>query len=39
MTKIAERLGGNMTQLALAWAAKNENVSTVSLSKSGVPPT
>jgi aryl-alcohol dehydrogenase-like predicted oxidoreductase len=31
LTKIAERLGGNMTQLALAWAAKNENVSTVIL--------
>jgi voltage-dependent potassium channel beta subunit len=31
LTKIAERLGGNMTQLALAWAAKNPNVSTVIL--------
>ena len=31
MTKIAERLDGNMTQLALAWAAKNPNVSTVIL--------
>ena len=31
MTKIAERLGGNMTQLALAWAVKNPNVSTVIL--------
>jgi aryl-alcohol dehydrogenase-like predicted oxidoreductase len=31
MTAIAERLGGNMTQLALAWAAKNPNVSTVIL--------
>ena len=31
LTKIAERLGGNMTQLALAWCAKNENVSTVIL--------
>jgi aryl-alcohol dehydrogenase-like predicted oxidoreductase len=31
LTSIAERLGGNMTQLALAWAAKNENVSTVIL--------
>ena len=31
MTQIAERLGGNMTQLALAWAAKNPNVSTVIL--------
>ena len=31
LTKIAERLDGNMTQLALAWAAKNPNVSTVIL--------
>ena len=31
LTAIAERLGGNMTQLALAWAAKNEHVSTVIL--------
>jgi len=31
LTKIAERLGGNVSQLALAWAAKNENVSTVIL--------
>lgn len=31
LTKIAERLGGNTTQLALAWAAKNPNVSTVIL--------
>jgi voltage-dependent potassium channel beta subunit len=31
LTKIAERLGGNAGQLALAWAAKNENVSTVIL--------
>lgn len=31
LTKIAERLGGNASQLALAWAAKNENVSTVIL--------
>jgi len=31
MTAVAERLGGTMTQLALAWAAKNENVSTVIL--------
>jgi len=31
MTAIAERLGGNMTQLALAWCVKNENVSTVIL--------
>jgi voltage-dependent potassium channel beta subunit len=31
LTQIAEKLGGNMAQLALAWAAKNENVSTVIL--------
>lgn len=31
LTTIAEKLGGNTTQLALAWAAKNENVSTVIL--------
>jgi len=31
LTAIAEKLGGNTTQLALAWAAKNENVSTVIL--------
>jgi len=31
MTKIAERLGGNTTQLALAWCVKNKNVSTVIL--------
>lgn len=31
LTKIAEKLGGNATQLALAWTAKNENVSTVIL--------
>jgi aryl-alcohol dehydrogenase-like predicted oxidoreductase len=31
MTKIAEKLGGTTTQLALAWAAKNPNVSTVIL--------
>jgi aryl-alcohol dehydrogenase-like predicted oxidoreductase len=31
LTKIAERLGGTTTQLALAWAAKNPNVSTVIL--------
>ena len=31
LTSIAEKLGGNVTQLALAWAAKNENVSTVIL--------
>jgi voltage-dependent potassium channel beta subunit len=31
LTAVAERLGGNTAQLALAWAAKNENVSTVIL--------
>jgi aryl-alcohol dehydrogenase-like predicted oxidoreductase len=31
LTKIAEKLGGNASQLALAWAAKNPNVSTVIL--------
>jgi len=31
LTTIAEKLGGNASQLALAWAAKNENVSTVIL--------
>ena len=31
MTQIAEKLGGNMTQLALAWCAKNQNVSTIIL--------
>ena len=31
LTTIAEKLGGNATQLALAWAAKNEIVSTVIL--------
>lgn len=31
LTTIAEKLGGNTAQLALAWAAKNENVSTVIL--------
>ncbi|KAF1912447.1 voltage-gated potassium channel subunit beta-1 channel-like protein subunit beta-1 [Ampelomyces quisqualis] len=31
LTKIAERLGGTMTQLALAWCAANKNVSTVIL--------
>ncbi|KKY29672.1 putative voltage-gated potassium channel beta-2 subunit [Diaporthe ampelina] len=31
LTKIAEKLGGNTTQLALAWAASNPNVSTVIL--------
>ena len=31
LTTIAEKLGGNTSQLALAWAAKNENVSTIIL--------
>lgn len=31
LTTIAEKLGGNTAQLALAWAAKNDNVSTVIL--------
>jgi aryl-alcohol dehydrogenase-like predicted oxidoreductase len=31
LTKVAERLGGSVGQLALAWAAMNENVSTVIL--------
>ncbi|KAL1636139.1 hypothetical protein SLS58_009988 [Diplodia intermedia] len=31
LTAVAERLGGSTTQLALAWAAKNPNVSTVIL--------
>jgi aryl-alcohol dehydrogenase-like predicted oxidoreductase len=31
LTEIAEKLGGNVAQLALAWAAKNPNVSTVIL--------
>jgi len=31
LTKIAEKLGGTTTQLALAWCCKNENVSTVIL--------
>lgn len=31
LTAIAERLGANTSQLALAWCAKNENVSTVIL--------
>lgn len=31
LTSIAEKLGGNASQLALAWAAKNENVSSVIL--------
>jgi len=31
LTKIAERLGGSVGQLSLAWCIKNENVSTVIL--------
>lgn len=31
LTSISEKLDGNVTQLALAWTAKNENVSTVIL--------
>jgi aryl-alcohol dehydrogenase-like predicted oxidoreductase len=31
LTSIAEKLGGNVSQLALAWAAANPNVSTVIL--------
>lgn len=31
MTTIAEKLGGTATHIALAWAAKNPNVSTVIL--------
>lgn len=31
LTAIAEKLGGTVTQLSLAWAAKNPNVSTVIL--------
>lgn len=31
LTKVAEKLGGSVSQLALAWAAKNENVSSVIL--------
>lgn len=31
LTTIAERLGGNVSQLSLAWAASNPNVSTVIL--------
>jgi aryl-alcohol dehydrogenase-like predicted oxidoreductase len=36
LTAIAERLGGNVTQLSLAWCAKNPNVSTVILGASKV---
>ena len=31
LSEIAKKLGGSPTQLALAWTAKNENVSTVIL--------
>ena len=34
LTTIAERLGGNVSQLALAWCAANKNVSTVILGAS-----
>jgi voltage-dependent potassium channel beta subunit len=34
LTTIAEKIGGTTAQLALAWAAKNENVSTVILGAS-----
>jgi aryl-alcohol dehydrogenase-like predicted oxidoreductase len=34
LTAIAERLGGNVSQLALAWCAANKNVSTVILGAS-----
>jgi aryl-alcohol dehydrogenase-like predicted oxidoreductase len=36
LTKIAERLGGSVAQLSLAWCAKNENVSTIILGASKV---
>jgi voltage-dependent potassium channel beta subunit len=36
LTKIAQRFGGTPSQLAIAWAAKNENVSTVILGASKV---
>ncbi|KAJ4287897.1 hypothetical protein N0V88_007517 [Collariella sp. IMI 366227] len=36
LTKIAERLGAKVTHLALAWAAKNPNVSTVILGASKI---
>ena len=35
LTEIAEKLGGNVAQLSLAWCIKNPNVSTVIL---GVSP-
>ena len=31
LTEIAEKLGGSVTQLSLAWCVKNPNVSTVIL--------
>ncbi|KAK7521989.1 NADP-dependent oxidoreductase domain-containing protein [Phyllosticta citriasiana] len=34
LTAVAERLGGSVSQLALAWCAKNKNVSTVILGAS-----
>jgi aryl-alcohol dehydrogenase-like predicted oxidoreductase len=36
LTKVAEKLGGSVSQLSLAWAAKNPNVSTVILGASKV---
>ncbi|KAJ4382689.1 hypothetical protein N0V86_001911 [Didymella sp. IMI 355093] len=36
LTKVAEKLGASTSQLALAWAAKNPNVSTVILGASKV---
>lgn len=38
LTKIAERLGTTTASLALAWCAKNENVSTVILGTSFISP-
>lgn len=36
LTKVADRLGASVSQLSLAWAAKNPNVSTVILGASKV---
>lgn len=36
LTKVAEKLGASVSQLSLAWAAKNPNVSTVILGASKV---
>lgn len=38
LTKIAEELGTNMSNLALAWALTNENVSTCIVGLSAVRP-